>query len=231
MPKPTGTDRPRPGPSITIYQHGYRDGRPVDRSTTAALAGRTTDPVQAARQARALILSGAWRSSPKTGGPADKATYLLRVKVPMALAVLPRTAIQAMTARPPRSGCRWCSLRFHVALDGSPRPDWDDPALNAFLGDRCHTCQQAQDVHARVAALLARDRDKASRGLVASANARTPRGMNSQDPRLDRIVWAARSRLRAKIPEPAYYRRGRPGEATRPSRLTVRQATAWRPAP
>ena len=115
----------------------------------------TTDPDVAVPLARRLLLSGAWRTVPKQGDDTDRAQYLLRLKLPAALQVLPRSAVAALTRPPPAGGCSWCVATLHAAAscgaDPAPEPN---PYTAAFLGSMCGRCQQRQ----RVAEVAARER-------------------------------------------------------------------------
>lgn len=69
----------------------------------------TNDPDVAVPLARRLLLSGAWRTVPKQGDDTDKAQYLLRLKLPAALTVLPRSAVAALTRPPQPAGAAGAS--------------------------------------------------------------------------------------------------------------------------
>jgi hypothetical protein len=140
--------------SITLHAHGYRDGRPVDASTTFAIQADRLDPVAAAGRARGLLLSGAWRTVPKTGSDQDKADYLLRIKVPEALVLLPRPALHALTCNPDQVGCRWDLARFFAALDFQAEPERTDATL-ALLGEPCSRCSMRHAAADRVAEVRA----------------------------------------------------------------------------
>jgi hypothetical protein len=101
------------------------------------------DPAAAVPAARNLMLSGIWRSSPKTGDALDKALYALRIHTPAALAVLPRSAVAALTRPPPAGGCSWCTATLWAAasLGADPPPPVDDHT-RAFLGSQCGRCRR-----------------------------------------------------------------------------------------
>jgi hypothetical protein len=105
-----------------LVLHGDRaGGRPVGPPTVLSFpdpdlfSNEPTVPV--AKLARLALLSGAWRTAPKTGGIDAKGDYLLTVKVPAAM-LFPAAARHALLRRPPARGCHWCVARFLSALDG-----------------------------------------------------------------------------------------------------------------
>lgn len=122
----------------TLVLHGERaGGRAVGSPTTLDM--RRANPIEVARQARSLLLSGAWRTAPKTGSDQDKAEYLLRVKLPVALALFPKPALHALTRRYAEPACQWDNLAYFAALALAPEPTPDD-ALLALLGQPCRRC-------------------------------------------------------------------------------------------
>lgn len=198
----------------TLVLHGTRaGGRAAGAPTVLALPGpdlfRTEPSVAEAKLARLALLSGAWRMTTKTGSPDAKGDYFLRVKLPMTM-LLPPAARHALLRQPPKHGCYWCVARMLTALDltGTVELVPTDPLL-AFLGRPCVRCAIALRDQALRPVLAAAARS----WLVASADAHQHRGMNSQDPQLDRIVWWHRRLTTPKVPVPAYYRRrGWPSE-------------------
>lgn len=136
---------------MNIAIHPDRQGgRPAGRAVTGAAAD-PRDPGVAVRAARALMLSGSWRSVPKTGDDTTKAEYTLRVHTPAALAVLPRSAIAALTKPPPAGGCAWCVATFWAATSGGADPAPERNSFTeAFLGRSCGRCRMAhQQAEAR----------------------------------------------------------------------------------
>jgi hypothetical protein len=121
----------------TIAIHGARTGdRAIGKPRVASAVG-PSDPAVAVPLARRLMLSGAWQVVPKTGDDVDKAAYLLRSRLPAALAVLGRAATAALTRPVPLGGCSWCVARFFAAasLGADPEPD-DNEHTRAYLGAR-----------------------------------------------------------------------------------------------
>jgi hypothetical protein len=110
----------------TVVSHGGRIGQ-------HAMAN-LRDPATAVQLAKRLLQSGAWRTVPKQGDDTDRATYLLRAKVPAALAVLPRVAVAAMTKQPPSPGCHWCWVQVLAALSfgEDPYPDRTDATWRSW---------------------------------------------------------------------------------------------------
>jgi hypothetical protein len=107
---------------VNVTVHPDRQGgRPAGKPLTGSAAS-LKDPATAVRAARALMLSGSWRTVPKTGDDTTKAEYTLRVHTPAALAVLPRSAIAGLTRRPPAGGCSWCTATFHAATSAGADP-------------------------------------------------------------------------------------------------------------
>jgi hypothetical protein len=207
----------------SMVLHGEQaGGRAIGSPTVLALPSRDdlyrSEPsVAEAKLARLALLSGAWRTVPKTGGPDAKGDYLLSRKLPMAM-LFPPAARHALVRQPPKHGCHWCVARMLAALDLDAAAELvpTDPLL-AFLGRPCVGCLvrlREQTLQPVLAAARPR--------LVASADARRPRGMNSQDPQLDRAAWRHRRRTSPKIPAPAYYRgRGWPTTPGRPAPLSA----------
>jgi hypothetical protein len=130
---------------VNIAIHPDRQGgRPAGKPLTGAAAS-PRDPATAVRAARRLMLDGLWRTVPKTGDDLAKAEYTLRVHVPAALAVLPRSAIAGLTRRPPAGGCAWCVATFHAATSGGADPAPErSPFTETFLGGRCGRCRMVQ---------------------------------------------------------------------------------------
>jgi hypothetical protein len=155
----------------------------------------TTDPDVAVPLARRLLLSGAWRTVPKQGDDTEKALYLLRVKLPAAWAVLPRSAVAGLTRQPPAGGCSWCVATVHAALsfgaDPAPEPN---PHTAAFLGSMCGRCQQRH----RVAEVATRERAHVDQlvaaGLTPAAarRLRTPGQVQAQAAAIRKLEQARR---------------------------------------
>jgi hypothetical protein len=148
----------------TVVSHGGRIGQ-------HAMAN-LRDPATAVQLAKRLLQSGAWRTVPKQGDDTDRATYLLRAKVPAALAVLPRVAVAAMTKQPPSPGCHWCWVQVLAALSfgEDPYPDRTDATL-AFLGTPCRRCQARHqgDDAAQAARADVAERERQTDAAVAAA--------------------------------------------------------------
>jgi hypothetical protein len=201
----------------TLVLHGERaGGRPVGSPAVLPLPGPdmySDEPgVAEAKLARLALLSGAWRTAPKTGGPDAKGDYLLGLKAPAAL-LFPAAARHALLRRPPAKGCHWCVARFLSLLDGQPDPAPSDP-LRAFLGKPCPACEHRHAVNARLAEVRAET--PIARIAAAARYAPKPTGGTLQE-RID--YWAGKLGIppdqRPPPPPPSSRRRGRPGAAAR----------------
>jgi hypothetical protein len=139
------TNKPAGRVVTAIIIHGERaGGRAIGRPHAYQMADPVKDPAVAVQQARQLLLSGVWRTATKEGDDLAKATYLLRLKVPAALAVLPPIAIHARTKRPPPGGCYWCTVDYLAGLSFGKEvePDRTDLLLS-FLGSRATAARPA----------------------------------------------------------------------------------------
>ena len=190
-----------------LVLHGDRaGGRPAGSPTVLPLpapdlfSNEPTVPV--AKLARLALLSGAWRTAPKTGGIDAKGDYVLSLRTPAAL-LFPAAARHALLRRPPARGCHWCVARFLSALDGRPEPTPSDPLL-AFLGRPCGACQQRHAISARVAEVRAEFAAE-----VASGRWQPRRPPPSRPVRPPRGRQGAPGAMRAsgQPPPPPYYRR------------------------
>jgi hypothetical protein len=218
--------------TLTIHQVGYRDGRPIARSVTASMGpSPLTDPVRIAMVARSHLIGGRWRQHAKQGSNLERATAWLSTNFREAL-TLPRWAIYAMSVEDAsKACCRWQAARLYALTSFEP-PSKPTEATLALLGKPCHGCaswhalvDRIEQVRAETPAERTAAHARARGPLVASADARTPRGWNSQDPLLDLAVLRARLRTQTKIPPPAYYRRRvEPGDPAPPRRRTMRRA-------
>jgi hypothetical protein len=218
--------------TLVIHQHTFKNGRPVAVPRTASMGPSVlTDPLQIAEVARSHLLGGRWRQHAKQGGNLERATAWLSTNFREAL-TLPRWAIYAMSVDDAsKACCRWQAARLYALTSFEPPPKPTEATL-ALLGKPCHGCaswhalvDRIEQVRAETPAERAAAQARARGPLIASADARTPRGWNSSDPLLDLAVLQARLRTQAKIPPPPYWRRlAQPGDPAPPRRRTMRQA-------
>jgi hypothetical protein len=235
----------------TLVLHGERaGGRPVGSPTILPLPGPdlySNEPgIAEAKLARLVLLSGAWRTAPKTGGPDAKGDYLLGLKAPAAM-LFPPAARHALLRRPPAKGCHWCVARMLAALDSQPDPTPSDP-LRAFLGKPCGRCELQQAMNARIAQVRAEFAAEVAAGLPPARPCRACGGRHrwAPSPRPERpaqaprgaptgILWPAGQRppqaaLRAAaLPRPA--RPARPGRGLRGMTAEDLQRAAGRQPP
>jgi hypothetical protein len=183
-----------------LVLHGDRaGGRPISGPTTLAM--RQPDPVEVARRAWAVLIDPTRWSTSLRGSDEDRAVYAVRRAVPQVDRAFGEVALRAGVGRRLGPGtCKWCLAPLIAQVLGQPEPPFD-PAHRRLLGHPCAKCATRLRDRA-LAAITGRARGS----LVASADARTPRGMNSRDPMIDRMGWWQR-RLTAKAPAPSYYRR------------------------
>jgi hypothetical protein len=200
-----------------LILHGERaGGRAVGPPTVLPLPAPdlySNEPtVAVAKLARLALLSGAWRTAPKTGGVDAKGDYLLGIKVPAAL-LFPPAARHALLRRPPARGCHWCVARMLAALDSQPDPIPTDP-LKGFLGKPCASCRQAHALNARVAEVRA---EFAAEVASGRRRPRPPASRAARPARGRQVAPAAMLAAGAKPPVPDYWRpRVRPVASANP---------------
>ena len=202
-----------------IVLHGDRVGDRAVGKPRVAAAANLRDPQVAVAVARRLMLSDAWRSAPRTGDAVDKAWYFLRVHTPAALAVLPRSAVAAVTQPVPLGGCSWCLAAFHAALSfgADAYPPRNELTL-AFLGSPCQKCSARHATSDAVAASLAQYHKLVATGVppkVAAAS-RTPeeawrrmaeiRALEEARPPKAPPTRPLAVAGRRRVPSPPYYR-------------------------
>jgi hypothetical protein len=205
-----------------VVLHGDRIGdQAVGRPRTLTVASRN-DPTAAVADGRQLVLSGAWRRSPKTGDPTDKAEYLVRVKTPAALSV-GRTAIGALArGAPTAGGCYWCTAATLARLScgEDTYPDHRNPLVQAWMGNPCGKCRIRHAASDEMAASLALYHGLVAEGVppkvAAASRTRTDayRAMaeiraleQAKPPKARPPAKALRADGRRRVPDPPYYTR------------------------
>jgi hypothetical protein len=207
---------------MNIVLAGDRVGDRAAGKPRVLTAADPNDPAVAVAAGRQLVLSGIWRSAPKTGDATDKACYLVRAKTPAALAV-GRVAIGALARGAPTSGgCYWCTAKTLVDLScgEDTYPDHRDPLVQAWLGNPCGKCRMRHATSDEMAASLALYHELVAEGVppkvAAASRTRVAAYRRLQEiraleqakpPKLPAPTRVLHSDGRRRVPDPPYYQR------------------------
>jgi hypothetical protein len=143
--------------SSTIRHH------PTQSTAAVAIAGRPglsafrapTD-IETALAVRRYALTELPGRTVTVGADPDR-TALARIaaRFPTACQTFGRAALLALTRRPGRGVCGFCSATLLAATGGEPRPHPASPVLQALLGRLCWRCQERQRTTDHLAAVRA----------------------------------------------------------------------------